>query len=152
MYGALLAAFVHQLVMSGKQRHHLHMLPQRLALPRPSLMPVSASSRVWINGLRHSANSCILRGHPCITELWIGNKLDRKTFICTSDDALMYIPMTRSNNGFPSPCIRKTSSRYSCNILSKAALKLIDTTHRGFCFEHRVTLDATVLIGIDYIW
>ena len=56
----------------------------------PILTPLRFFSRDCINGLRHMTNSSMLSGHPCLIELFIGMRRDRKPFISISDYAVSY--------------------------------------------------------------
>ena len=101
------------------------------ACPLPIWMPLSFLSSVWINRFRHSTNSYMLSGHPCLMELCIEIRLDLNPFICTSDAALLYIPIMRCRNRSVNPWACNIASRYECKILSNAALKSMDTMHNG---------------------
>ena len=62
-------------------------------LARPLLMPspMRYLSSVLNNGLRQMPYSNMFIGRPCLKELLIGMGLDRKSFTCMTDVALLYI-------------------------------------------------------------
>ena len=112
-------------------------------------MPLSSLSNVWINGFKHSANNCILNGHPCLMELCIGIGLDLQPFICTSDAALSYIPSMRCWNHALNPWAYNIASRYECEILPNASLKSMDTMHNGvFVTSAWATASLTVATAL----
>ena len=114
-------------------------------MPPPDLNALTSLSSVWINGFRHSANSCMLNGHHCLMELCIGIMLDLNPFICTSSAALLFIPIMRCRNQSVNPWACNIASRYECEIWSSAALKSMDTMHNGFFVTSaRATASLTV--------
>ena len=74
----------------------------------------------------------MLRGHPCLIELFIGIRFERNPFIWTSEDTLLYNLIMLSVNHILNPCALRASFMYECETLSKAALKSSDMTHIGF--------------------
>jgi hypothetical protein len=77
-----------------------------LSRPLPMRSPDRCLSSVLSNGFRQMSYSNILIGHLCLTELFIGMGLYRKPFICTADDALLYIFWIRRQKCSLKPCSR----------------------------------------------
>jgi hypothetical protein len=127
-WGGFLAAFGHPPVNSRIWRYRRMPLQSFLHVPVRSECPCDLFP-VSINGFMHSANDCILSGHPSLLELCIGIRLDLNPFICTSDAALLYIPIMRCRNQSEKPWACYIASRYECEIFSNAPLKSTGTMH-----------------------
>ena len=114
--------------------------------------------------MRHNANNCMLSGQPCLTELFIWIRPDLKQFICTSDAAASYIPI-RCWIQSEKPWALNIDIRCECDMLSRAALKSMETTEPGsryfskgdslsYCcyrIKRGVSLQSAILIRMKYI-
>ena len=95
-------------------------------------MPLRFLSNDCIRGFKHNTYSIMLRGHSWRTELLIGIWSDRNPLISISNVACSYSLLIFCRKHTLNPRASSTIYKYSCEILSKAALKSINSTHRDF--------------------
>jgi len=102
-----------------------------LAPRDPSFSPCSFLSRLISRELIHKANSSMLNGQPCLTQLCMCICLDIFPFIVSVDVAFAYIFCNSLQKRSLIPYSFSIKNRNECDILSKASLKSIVSMHVG---------------------
>jgi len=82
-------------------------------------------------GFRHIGNSCLLMGHPWRTEFRFGIGLHLCLFIYIDAAALPYMFRILCWKRSLKPCCLNNAYKYEWEILTKASLKSMISTHKG---------------------